>query len=91
MFHKNVYNIKIVGEKTPTEKAIIEALRIRDVRQRQKTRQYPQPKSHDHRSSSSPSSQISFTKMSDMYGSDSPKNTEESSRHHKYDRDRASH
>lgn len=80
-----------VGEKSPTEKAIIEALQIRDVWQRRKSLQYPQPKSNEHRSSSSPTTQIGFTKMSDMYGSDSAKNTDESPRHPKYDRDRTSH
>lgn len=80
-----------MGEKSPTEKAIIEALQIRDVWQRRKSLQYPQRKSSEHGASSTPTTQIGFTKMSDMYGSDSPKNTDEAPRHPKYDRDRTNH
>ena len=77
-----------MGEKSATEKAIIEALQIRDVWQRRQSLQYPQPKSNEHGPSSTPTTQIGFTQMSNMYGSDSPKNTDESPRYPKYDRDR---
>ena len=53
-----------MGEKSPTEKAIIEALQIRDVWQRRKSLQYPQRKSSEHGVSSTPTTQIGFTKMS---------------------------
>lgn len=69
--------IKLVGEKSETEKAIIEALRSREVWQRRKPLHHPQPKSYERSSSSTPTTQIGLTKLSDTYGSDSAKNTDE--------------
>ena len=69
--------IKLVGEKSATEKAIIEALRQRDIWARRKALHHPQPKTSEHSSSTTPTTQIGLTKLSDMYGSDSAKYTEE--------------
>jgi len=74
-----------VGEKTATEKAIIEALQARDVWQRQKAREQSRSKSIEHGPSSTPTTQIGFTKLSDMYGAD------EASLSSKYDTDRTNY
>ena len=50
--------IKLVGEKSATEKAIIEALRQREVWQRRKALHHPQLKTTEHSSSSTPTTQI---------------------------------
>ena len=74
-----------MGEKTATEKAIIDALQARDEWQRRKSLQHTLSKSTK---PSTPTTHMGFTKMSDMYGGDSPKGIEESSYHSKYDKDR---
>ena len=75
-----------MGEKTATEKAIIEALQARDVWQRQKAREQSRSKSIEHGpSSTTPTTQIGFTKLSDMYGAD------EASLSSKYDTDRTNY
>jgi len=87
-----------VGEKSLTEKAIIEALQARDARMGRSSlqRSYQQPKISEHSPSLTPTTQIGFTKMSDMYGESrhSPKNEDESSSihsHQKYSIPRTSH
>jgi len=74
-----------VGEKTATEKAIIDALQTRDVWQRRKSLQHSLPKSSE---PSTPTTHMDFIKMSERYGGDSPKSIDESSHHSKYDNDR---
>jgi len=80
-----------VGEKSATEKAMIEALQSREVWQRRASLQYPQNNQNQHGSSSPPTTQIGLTKLSDMYGSDSANNTDVTSDQSKYDRDRTKH
>lgn len=78
-----------MGEKSLTERAIIEALQARDARKQRSSlqRDYQTPQISEHSPSISPSTQMGFTKMSDMYGErrHSPKTEEESSlqSHHK--------
>ena len=67
-----------MGEKSETEKAIIEALRSREVWQRRKPLHHPQSKSYERGSPSTTTTQIGLIKLSDMYGSESAKNTNES-------------
>lgn len=81
--------MKTVGEKSPTEKAIIEALQAREVWQRRISLQHSQARTSE--PSSTPITQLGFTKMSDIYGGDSPTNLDESSHHQKYDKDRTKH
>ena len=75
-----------MGEKSPTEKAMIEALQARDVWQRRKSLQHSQTKISQ--SSSTPTTQMGFTKLSEIYGEDSPTNIDESPHLQKYDKDR---
>ena len=81
--------MKIVGEKSATEKAIIEALQARDVWKKRKSLPHSQQhKISEHGPPSTPTTQFGFTKMSDMYGGDSPENIDEPSHHQKFDNDR---
>ena len=81
-----------MGEKSLTEKAIIEALKARDARREPASVQ----QGHQYSLSLTPTTQIGFTKMSDMYGEPrhSPTDKENSSpsnSHQKYTIERAKH
>ena len=89
LFHDPISTMSTVGEKSMTEKAIIEALQAREVWQRRKSLQHSQAKISE--PSSTPTTQLGFTKMSDIYGGNSPTNIDESFNHQKYDKDRTKH
>ena len=81
-----------MGEKSLTEKAIIEALQARDARRERSSLQ----RGHQHSPSLTPTTQVAYTKMSDMYGEPrhSPNNKDDSSpsnSHQKYTIDRTKH
>ena len=87
-----------MGEKSLTERAIIEALQARDARRKRASlqRDYQTPKISEHSPSITPTTQMGFTKMSDIYGGNrhSPKTEEEESSlqsHQKYIIDRTKH
>ena len=81
-----------MGEKSQTEKAIIEALKARDDRREPTSVQ----QGHQYSLSLTPTTQIGFTKMSDMYGeprhsTSDKENSSPSNSHQKYTIERAKH